>query len=154
MTNNEPSRLDRIEQQLKRLKEPNTNISMEELKQKIAKLQAEAIQRLEARKVAEQSALKPADQERASMQQMIEKITQGKADRLSRIEATLEDLAERQSRTQQQVDKLVAEPEKWDERYSQLSRNTLKFSIGVIVAAGIVAVLAPALVAFIQSFKP
>jgi predicted nuclease with TOPRIM domain len=86
-------------------------------------------------------------------------------DRLDRIEELLGNLAEKQSATQERanqvnerVDKLAAESEKWDERFFQLSRDTLNFSRNVIVTAAVVAVLAPLLrevvVALIESFKP
>lgn len=79
-------------------------------------------------------------------------------DRLNRIEELLGDLAEKQSTTQQQVEKLVAESEKWDERFFQLSRDTLNFSRNVIVTAAVVAVLVPvlreAVVTLIESFRP
>jgi HPt (histidine-containing phosphotransfer) domain-containing protein len=80
MTNNEPSRLDRMEQQLKRLKEPAANISMEELSQKISKLKEEAIQQLEAQKAGEQSApsswQEESEQHRALMRQKLEKLAE------------------------------------------------------------------------------
>jgi MerR family transcriptional regulator, repressor of the yfmOP operon len=43
------------------------------------------------------------------------------------------------------IAKLEAQSEKWDERFFQLSRDTLKFSRNVIITAGIFTVLAPLL---------
>jgi len=40
---------------------------------------------------------------------------------------------------------LASESKKWDERFFQLSRDTLNFSRNVIVTAAVVAVLAPIL---------
>lgn len=40
---------------------------------------------------------------------------------------------------------LSAETQKWDERFFQLSRDTLNFSRNVIITAAVVAVLAPIL---------
>lgn len=78
-------------------------------------------------------------------------------ERLDRIEALLSDLTEKQSTTQQQVEKLVAESEKWDERFFQLSRDTLNFSRNIVVTAAVVAVLVPVLreaaAALIELFK-
>lgn len=78
-------------------------------------------------------------------------------ERLDRIETLLNDLTEKQSTTQQQVEKLVAESEKWDERFFQLSRDTLNFSRNIVVTAAVVAVLVPvlreAVAALIELFK-
>jgi hypothetical protein len=83
------------------------------------------------------------------------------SDRLDRIERNLEVLTGQVSQLTQDVDKLrtdlAAESKKWDDRFFQLSRDTLNFSRNVIVTAGIVAVLVPALreaiVALVETFK-
>lgn len=89
-------------------------------------------------------------------------------DRLDRIERNLETLTEQVSRVSERVDRvsedvdklrvdLAAESKKWDDRFFQLSRDTLNFSRNVIVTAGIVAVLVPALweaiVVLVETFK-
>jgi MerR family transcriptional regulator, repressor of the yfmOP operon len=43
------------------------------------------------------------------------------------------------------IAKLEAESKKWDERFFQLSRDTLNFSRNIIVTASVVTVLAPLL---------
>jgi MerR family transcriptional regulator, repressor of the yfmOP operon len=62
--------------------------------------------------------------------------------RLDRIERLVEANA-------QQIEKLSTdladESKKWDERFFQLSRDTLNFSRNIIVTAAVVAVLAPIL---------
>jgi predicted nuclease with TOPRIM domain len=84
-------------------------------------------------------------------------MTTDQPDRLDRIEQNLETLTERVSQVNERVDKLAAESEKWDERFFQLSRDTLNFSRNVIVTAGVVAVLAPvlreAVVVLVDLFK-
>jgi molybdopterin converting factor small subunit len=69
--------------------------------------------------------------------------------RLDRIERSLESLTERVNQVTANVDKLsddlASESKKWDERFFQLSRDTLNFSRNIIVTAAVVAVLAPIL---------
>lgn len=54
-------------------------------------------------------------------------------------------------------EKLSAETQKWDERFFQLSRDTLNFSRNVIITAAVVAVLAPllreAIVTLVETFR-
>ncbi len=52
---------------------------------------------------------------------------------------------ERMDQLAERVDKLVAESEKWDDRFFQLSRDTLNFSRNIIVTAAVIAVITPAL---------
>lgn len=87
---------------------------------------------------------------------------ESRLDRMERlqeqIQSQLGELTEKQSTTQQQVDKLVAESEKWDERFFQLSRDTLNFSRNIVVTAAVVAVLVPVLreaaATLIELFRP
>lgn len=120
MANNEPTRLDRIEQKIEELArrldedrrqrqgirgiaQSNPSPAFTELSQKIAKLHKEAVQRLEVRKAAEQSAPNlwqaESEQHRALIRQKLEKLAeqkiaeQAKIDRLDRSFKTIRLLA-------------------------------------------------------------
>jgi hypothetical protein len=68
-------------------------------------------------------------------------------DRLDQIEATLERVVERleilASEQQAANRKLEEEVKRWDERFFDLSRDTLNFTRAVVTTAAIVAVIVP-----------
>lgn len=99
------------------------------------------------------SALSPSDARLNRIEQNLESTTE----RLDRLTEQVDQLSERVDQVNERVDKLAAESEKWDERFFQLSRDTLTFSRNIIVTAAVVAVLVPVLresiAAVIDAFK-
>jgi cytochrome c biogenesis factor len=80
----------------------------------------------------------------------IERLTESNSQAIQQLTADLAGLAT-------QVNELRAESKKWDERFFQLSRDTLIFSRNVIITAAVVAVLTPALqvavIALVEAFR-
>jgi MerR family transcriptional regulator, repressor of the yfmOP operon len=73
------------------------------------------------------------------------------------VEQLSSDVERLSSEIERSNETLSAETQKWDERFFQLSRDTLNFSRNVIITAAVVAVLAPILresiVALIEAFQ-
>jgi hypothetical protein len=65
--------------------------------------------------------------------------------RLDRITALTEANTANTEANTISIAKLEAESKKWDERFFQLSRDTLNFSRNIIVTAAVVTVVAPLL---------
>jgi predicted nuclease with TOPRIM domain len=79
-------------------------------------------------------------------------------ERLDELNRNDNQLRQEVERFSDRFDELVAESKKWDERFFQLSRDTLNFSRNVIVTAAVAAVLVPifreAIAAIVEAFKP
>ncbi len=67
------------------------------------------------------------------------------AERMNQVSEKVNQVSEKVDQVSGKVDDLVAKSATWDDRFFQLSRDTLNFSRNVIVTAAVIAVITPTL---------
>jgi len=66
-------------------------------------------------------------------------------ERMDQLAEKIDDVVGRVDTMVKRLDELATKSETWDDRFFQLSRDTLNFSRNIIVTAAVIAVITPAL---------
>ncbi|MEN9221790.1 MAG: hypothetical protein Q6M04_05065 [Thermostichus sp. BF3_bins_97] len=82
------------------------------------------------------------DQIQSRVDQLGEKVDQ-LGQKVDQLGDKVDQLGTRIDQVNERVDKLAAESEKWDERFFQLSKDSINFARTVIITAAVVAVITP-----------
>jgi ABC-type transporter Mla subunit MlaD len=73
--------------------------------------------------------------------EMLDKLAQ----KVDQVSQKVDQVSQKVDQVSGKVDDMVAKSATWDDRFFQLSRDTLNFSRSVIVTAAVIAVITPAL---------